>query len=220
MSYQVIYQGLNKKASAEQVKQLAIMIKQAALQKEALRGTGDLSRFTKTVIKYAPRLARAGKTIADSSVGKRVAEVGSKLKNDLAAAPGQFRSGFNNAPILEDRDPSKMQRTLNGLKTVYSKNKPIRYATNFTAVAAPTLTGASIMKGRGYKQGVKDTTDAAANLIGQQNQALANAGRSALESNDALQNMRKQYKEQVGTGFWEGLWALLKRLFSGEGYAQ
>ena len=27
------------------------------------------------------------------------------------------------------------------------------------------------------------------------------------------------YKEQVGTGFWDGLWKLLQRLFSGKGYA-
>ena len=35
MNYQEIYKGLNKKASAEQVKELAGMIKKAQLKKEA-----------------------------------------------------------------------------------------------------------------------------------------------------------------------------------------
>ncbi len=48
------------------------------------------------------------------------------------------------------------------------------------------ITGASIMKGRGYKQGVRDTADAASSLIGQQNQPLANVARAGSEASTAL----------------------------------
>ena len=47
MNYQEIYKGLNKKASAEQVKELAGMIKKAQLKKEALAIPGLNTLFSK-----------------------------------------------------------------------------------------------------------------------------------------------------------------------------
>ena len=47
MNYQEIYQGLHKEASAEQVRQLAAMIKQAGMKKEAAPATPGLGSYLK-----------------------------------------------------------------------------------------------------------------------------------------------------------------------------
>ena len=73
----------------------------------------------------------------------------------------------------------------------------------FEAANAPKRDYSKVLKALGYGAG---------------GATLGSAGNYLLNTRP-LEAENKELRNQVGTGFWDGLWKLLQRLFSGKGYA-
>lgn len=96
MSYQEIYKGLHKSASAEQVKELAVMLKKASMQKKAalkkealpgwVRTLGAPARFVGNQFTKHPKILTAALTaIPSTAIGLTAGNSGKgKLREDLA----------------------------------------------------------------------------------------------------------------------------------------